>query len=62
MTTKKKKPKSRNYHLAIPFEQEARCLPAAQRPTFRAHLRRFRLRRPTRTFWLIDEVGRRHRL
>lgn len=56
MTTKK--PKTRNYHLAIPFEQEAAAADsaepvAAHQPGFLAHLR---------TFYLIDELGRTHRL
>jgi hypothetical protein len=61
MTTKKtKKPRPRDFDLAIPFEQQARRLPAAQRPALLSYLRRQRLSHPARTFWLIDETGRRH--
>jgi hypothetical protein len=56
------KPRPPNYHLTLHFEHQARRLPPADRPTLLTHLRRLRHRHPHRTFYLIDELGRRHRL
>jgi hypothetical protein len=55
------KPRPPNYHLTLTFEHQARRLPPADRPSLLTHLRRLRCH-PHRTFYLIDELGRRHRL
>ena len=63
MTKKTKKPRPPNYHLTPAFEHQARRLPPADRPSLLTHLRRLRRHPyPHRTFYLIDELGRRHRL
>jgi hypothetical protein len=68
MTTKRtRRPKPRNFDLAIPFEQQDHRLPAVQRPAL-TYVRRQRLSRvgrhhePDRTSRRIDETGCRHRL
>lgn len=70
MTKKKaKKPRPPNSHFTLAFEHQARRLPPADRPALLTHLRRLRLSRVGRhtcrhhrTFYLIDELGRPHRL
>lgn len=44
------------YRLEVAFEREVQRLPAGERPSLLAWLRRWR-RWPERVFWVMDETG-----